>query len=94
MSQQGTATTICLWCRCSNLTHDSESLRLHGMLVAKDREIVELRASRDDAHHVLVRNGIIPGADGTCRCNQCRNVAKAYAEAGYAFTVKDRWWEK
>ena len=61
---------------------------------AIEHEVCDLRQSRDDAHHVLVRNGVVPGVDGTCRCNQCRNVAIAYAEAGYTFTITDRWWEK
>jgi len=63
-------------------------------LSAIQQHVTELRQSRDDAHHVLVRHGVVPGADGTCRCNQCRAVAEAYAKAGYAFTIKDRWWEK
>ena len=63
-------------------------------IAAIQKHVAELRQSRDDAHHVLVRHGVVPGADETCRCDQCRNVAKAYAEAGYAFTIKDRWWEK
>lgn len=65
-------------------------------LIAEEKECSELRKSRDAAHHVIVRAGVVPGIDigDVCRCDQCRMVANQMAEAGYLDLIKNRWWEE
>ncbi len=70
---------------------------------ADKAEAVDLMAAeRDQAEidwpmhvaHVIVEFGIVPGLDGTCRCEMCRAVAKKMVEAGYLDCIRDRWWEE
>lgn len=43
--------------------------------------------------HLIVEAGIVPGITCSCRCEECRMVAQAMAEAGYLDRIKDRWWD-
>jgi hypothetical protein len=59
-------------------------------------EVERLKSSSelaDYSAHLIVEAGLIPGIDPTCRCEQCREVARRMAEAGYLDRIGDRWWE-
>ena len=45
------------------------------------------------AAHLIVESGIVPGVTTSCRCSECKMIAKKMDEAGYLSRVKDRWWE-
>lgn len=59
---------------------------------SQDR-IDNLSQKLDDLAHVIIEHGIVPGAQGFCRCDQCRRVAQSMDNAGYLSRVSDRWWE-
>lgn len=55
---------------------------------------IEKRLDEADAcAHVIIEAGVIPGISYSCRCDECRLVAKSMDEAGYMDGVHDRWWE-
>lgn len=58
------------------------------------REMRKLRERAESAEHVIVESGVVPGIGEmeNCRCDDCREVAKGLAEAGYLDTVSDKWW--
>jgi hypothetical protein len=67
---------------------------LQGKLIDLDLKTSKAAIAVAGLSHLAILAGIVPGIDPPCRCDQCRAVARDMAEAGYLFTVKDRWWEE
>ena len=74
---------------------DAEIESLRKRLGQVEDENREMRQQIDDMGHVTIEAGVVPGEPGGsgCRCEQCRRVAKAMAEAGY-LEGRDPWWDR
>lgn len=44
--------------------------------------------------HVINECSVVPGHDGMCRCDICREVCQRIAAAGLLEGIADRWWEQ
>ena len=70
---------------------DNGFARMADAIETEHRRLV---ARREALEHLVVRGGLVPGIEPSCRCDRCRETAKMMAEAGLMFTISDRWWEK
>ncbi len=68
--------------------------RLQENLILLRRELAAKVEECCQSGHVIIESGYEPGIpEARCRCQECRQVARRMADAGYLDDVRDRWWE-
>ena len=98
LSMDGQQTTGCPKCMEASF-HTEIAMRdaeIERLRAENARTCAALTAAQDAAQraaHVIIQEGVVPGA--SCRCADCRSVARRMADAGYLAEVPkaERWWE-
>lgn len=66
--------------------------RLRSRIAKLESERDSLRDRDCALAHVVLESCVTPGVSYSCRCDECRSVAKNLDEAGFLESEKDRWW--
>ncbi len=84
---------------CDTLRHGWGHGRWANTLAWAIKEIEKLRKGNHKLNnsivanaHVIIEHDVVPGSDGSCRCNACRVVAEAMGDAGHLDDIGDQWW--
>jgi len=71
-------------------------VKLVSLLIMANSELIrDVNAVTNSTHdfiHVILKAGIIPGENGTCRCSRCMEVALSLYKEGCLDDVVDKWW--
>ena len=71
---------------------EAELAEAKRLMQDEQDKVFELQSSGGQMGHVILEHSSFPASVG-CQCEDCREVAKRMADAGYCDRIKDRWWE-